>query len=183
MGSGFWRQGGGWGPELRSSRFGAQPSLPKKNKGPGHSFAHVRIRDKVLALSTAADLLELSASMRQEFDLFHTVTAFRRMGASPDCDNFRSDGRLSGHVARVCEFVLDESTAKDPRGLSDISWSCARLAVWHTPLLDAIASQARARLSQFDPQGRVNTVWAFAKLGMCDHPLLDSLAAEALSKL
>jgi len=75
------------------------------------------------------------------------VTAFRRLGGCPGAADFRTDPRLLNHVSCVWQFACDEAVAKDPRAISDIAWSCARLDVVHMPLLDAIAAEALAQLS------------------------------------
>lgn len=93
----------------------------------------------------------MSAELLQEFELFHAVMAFRRIGASPGADAFQTDSRFVNHVSRVYQFACEETVAKDPRALSDMAWSCARLCIAHEPLLDAIAAEALTRLSEFDP--------------------------------
>jgi hypothetical protein len=157
--------------EIKTSRFGAQPMpswTPKKKQGPGHSLAHVRIRDKILALSTSEELLQLGQTTGNQFDLFHAVTALRRIAACPDAEMHRKDHRLVAHLSRIQYLLGDESLVKDPRGLSDIAWSCARMAFLHPSLREALSAEARKRIAEFDPQGIVNIVWSYAKLNRND---------------
>ena len=49
--------------------------------------------------------------------------------------------------------------------LSNVAWSCARLALRPSDLLDAIATESTARLDTFDPQAVALICWSFAKLG------------------
>lgn len=164
--------GTGWRPELQRSRFGAQPASawqPQRKKGPNHSFSHVRIREKVLALTSAADLLELSASMRQEFEMFHAVAAFRRIASSRDALELCDDPRLADHVARVFEFVRNDAVEKDTRGLSDIGWSCGRLLISRAVTAGLSICWMNLHLLQLDPQGCVNAVWTFSKPNLSGH--------------
>lgn len=126
----------------------------------------------MLALKSAAEVLELSGSMRQEFELFHAVAAFRRLAGSPDAGEVREDVRLAELVARVHELVRSDAVDKDPRGLSDMSWLCSRLVLLNMALAGASAAWVCLRSSQLDPQGCVNAVWTPCKPNLSGHLLL-----------
>lgn len=92
----YWTEDGWrWKPCLRGSRFGAMPGkkAPTAKKGPNHSYEHVRIRDLILHATHAEELLAIFDSTLPEFELFHAVTAFRRI-ASFGGEQTNQDPRL-----------------------------------------------------------------------------------------
>jgi len=64
-----------------------------------------------------------------------------------------------------------------------MAWALAALGCVDSPLLAAISSESRAKLSDIEPQSLANLAWAFATLGFLDSPLLDAISAEAIPKI
>merc|ERR1712032_1597563 len=79
----------------------------------------------------------------------------------------------------------------EPQNLSNLSWSLATLRCRNSPLLEALASQARGTLTkgavipaqQKSLQHLGNIAWSFAVLIIRDQPLFDAIASEALPTL
>lgn len=68
-----------------------------------------------------------------------------------------------------------------PQGLSNTAWALASLAVFHEPLLDAIAMQAMGL--NLKHQERSNTVWAFATLKFSHEPFMHAIAATSIRSI
>jgi len=67
--------------------------------------------------------------------------------------------------------------------MSNTAWSFAVLVGTDEPLLSAIASQARRKLTFGDTQALSNTAWAFATLLVKHEPLMDAIAAESRRRI
>jgi len=72
----------------------------------------------------------------------------------------------------------------DSQGLSTSAWSYATLVVCDPPLLEALASSAITRMSDFDAtQGLANLAWSFSKLLFAHYPLWESIASASLARI
>merc|ERR1712070_336066 len=59
----------------------------------------------------------------------------------------------------------------------------ASMAILLPPLMNAISSASRAKISEFGVQGLANPAWAVALLDIEYDPLLDAISAESLLKI
>jgi len=67
-----------------------------------------------------------------------------------------------------------------PQSLSNTAWAYATIKLYHSPLMQAIASESLRKISEFDLMEHGNTAWAFARLPMRDEKLLPSLFQRIL---
>jgi len=88
----------------------------------------------------------------------------------------RRDGPLFAAIAEAAIRRLHHLAAQD---LSNMAWSCSKLAMVHDPLLAAIASAAIPRMRVFVAQDLANTAWSFAYFLVQNVPLLQSIAEQA----
>lgn len=131
----------------------------------------------IIGAGGAPEVLALCRRRVDEFNSVNMSTALHRIAKRPGRrqELLRDEGMAAlkaGVLARVREFPA--------RDITNIAWSCAKLALSDGPLLNAIAGQSIRRCGELIPQGLSMTAWAFATLGKRDAPLLDAIAARAL---
>mmetsp|Transcript_48001 Transcript_48001/g.148156 ORF Transcript_48001/g.148156 Transcript_48001/m.148156 type:complete len:543 (-) Transcript_48001:115-1743(-) len=81
------------------------------------------------------------------------------------------DALSSAAIPIITEFT--------PQGLSNTSWSYARLSIEARPLMHAIAAEALKRKNEFAVQNLASIAWSFATINLKDQPFLEALASAA----
>lgn len=69
-----------------------------------------------------------------------------------------------------------------PQDITILVWSFATLIIQHDPLFEAIAAEARPRISEYETQDLCNTSWACSALGFRFTPLLAAMRAETYAE-
>eukprot|EP00891_Asterochloris_glomerata_P000405 jgi/Astpho2/405/Aster-x0924 len=80
-------------------------------------------------------------------------------------------------VWRLCNAALAMGLSQFPgQGISNISWTLARLSLQHHEFLEECGNNCAKRISTLQPLPLANTVWAFGFLGKKHHRLFDACA-------
>jgi len=66
---------------------------------------------------------------------------------------------------------------------TNTAWSCAKLRMSDAPLRNAIAAQARRRMSSFSSKDLSRTAWSLAALHCSDSPLLSAIASASMRRM
>lgn len=93
-----------------------------------------------------------------------------------------NDPRLFKVMDNICPEKCDLFS------LTNIAWAFAKLILYPAPLLDAIASESRAKLSEMSagtmpPQALAMPLWAFARLKFRHMPCINALSAAAINRI
>ena len=89
-------------------------------------------------------------------------------------------------AARATQLITKPSSPRDTfyaQQLANTVYAFAKAAHASPALLDAVATEAVPRLSEFKPQELANTMWAYATLGQAAPELFDAVAKEAHGRL
>jgi len=60
-----------------------------------------------------------------------------------------------------------------------MAWAFAKLDMWPQPLMDALAAQSIAIISDFIPQNIGNLAWSYAHCRKTNAPLMHAMAAAS----
>ncbi|MEM7515755.1 MAG: RAP domain-containing protein [Planctomycetota bacterium] len=67
--------------------------------------------------------------------------------------------------------------------MANTVWAFATVGVAAELLFEAIAAEARRRISEFNPQNMANAVWAYATAGVPAESLFEAIAVEARNRI
>merc|ERR1740123_1620933 len=99
---------------------------------------------------SADGVLRAAQRLLPQLSVVHVVTALNRIAKCPDGRDVLSNGefiKLLELATSGTSYALDGIT--DTRGLANLAWSFATLALGDEPLLHSIAAAALRKLSDF----------------------------------
>jgi hypothetical protein len=133
------------------------------------------------------ELLDVIHAKSAEMNLVNLATAFHRLARlvmEQGYDWKKDDPQLGNLLWRTKQELrnIQGDGRKNPphaRCLSTIAWSCGRLRLSETEMMQEIGDLSVSRLEQFKPLELANLLWGFAKM-QCEHEVLFRMASARI---